>query len=165
MYDDAMLEQIRFYLRQNQSRYTIDALRARLVADGAPADAVERCIAELNASPYYGPAPGVAPTEPGQKWGVGKFFLVLALGVLVNVGVVAAATFASFALETGWAFGGVCLLAAAAEVYVAIVYAKKNSAVTAGLLVAIAVTPVIVVLLLIGVCFAAIYSMNGRIAG
>lgn len=166
MTDDELLEQIRGYVRQNQSTYTMDALRARLLADGAPAAAVDRVIAEQSASPYYGPAPVSPAGPPAERWTYGKFFLVLSLAVAANVGVVVGAFFLAFTLDTsgmgGIAFIGTCLLAAGAEVALAVRYAKRNSAITAGLLVAICLTPVAVGVLLLGACLVIIASMGNN---
>jgi hypothetical protein len=165
MHDDVLLEQIRAYIRQYRATYTTDALRARLVADGAPADAVDAVIAELSQTPYYGPTPESATGAPEKKWGYGRFFLVLGVSVLVNVCVIVGAFALAFQFSSGAPiFGGLCLIAAAAEVALAVKYAKTNSAVTAGLIVAICLTPVAIGVLLLGVCAAVLVSM-GNIGG
>jgi hypothetical protein len=166
MYDDVLLERIRDYLRANQATYTLEALRERLVADGAPPDAVDRVIAEMRASPYYGPAPaGASAVVPDSRWNVKKFFAVLAGVTTLNVLGVAGAAALSFATESAWAFGAVGLLALAAEIAAAVVYAKKNTTVTVALVVAIVLTPVVVGVLLAGACIAILIGMNGKIGG
>lgn len=160
--DDDLYRQIREYLEANRANYTMPALRARLVSDGVPPEAVDRVIAEMSTVPYYGATP--APAVDEKPWGVGRFFLVCAASVVVNVGVIVGLFALMIWANSGWIFALGSFLAIAVEVYLAVRYAKQSSAVTAGILVAIVVTPVVVGVLLVGACFAMIAG-GGRIAG
>ena len=150
MYDEALLQQIRDYLRQNGATYTTAALRERLIRDGVPAGAVDQVLAESQGSPYLGPAPQMAPASR-SPWSVKTFFGVLVASVVVNL-----AVGGGTCLLAAWANNGspfiLAALAIVAEVVAAVVYARKNTSVTVALVVALAMTPVVAFVLLLGAC-------------
>jgi len=149
MYDEALLQQIRDYLRQHGGTYTTAALRERLIRDGVPAGAVDQVLSEPQGSPYLGPPPPPAATQ--SRWNAKVFFAVLVLSVVVNLLVAGGALALAIQTNNGASFL-VIPAALVAEIAAAVVYARKNTSVTVALVVALALSPVIAGVLLLGAC-------------
>ncbi len=164
-YDEELLNRIREYVRQNMGTYTPEALRDRLIRDGAPAEAVDRVISETRGSPYYGPPPvPMPPASPARPLRASIVLLVITAGIVVNLAVAAGALFLAIQFNSAlpWIL---CPLAVAAEIAGAIAYGRKSPSVTVGLVVGLVLTPIVAVVLLLGACIAIIYAMGGSIAG
>jgi hypothetical protein len=156
MYDEALLQQIRDYLNQNRGTYTIEALRERLIRDGVPARAVDQVLAEPQPA-YGGPPP--QPPASASRWNAKVFFAVLVLSVVVNLLVGGGALALAIQVNNGAPF---LLVPAAlvAEIAAAVVYARKNTSVTVALVVALALSPVIAGVLLLGACIAIFAALS-----
>jgi hypothetical protein len=167
MFDEELLARIRAYIRTYEATFTHEALRERLIHDGAPAEAVDLVLAEMRRPPYLGPpAPGAPGTEGPARWSARRFFGVVVLCVVANLVVIAAAGGLAAWAESGTVFGVVGLVGLVAEIAAIAVYAKRNDSVTAvGLVVALCLTPVVVGVLLVGACFAILLGMGGKIGG
>ena len=165
MYDERLLNQIREYVRQNRAAYTLDALRARMLRDGVPAEAIDHVLAEQQGSPYLGPAPEAAPGAAPSRFPILVFFGILALSVFVNIVVLIGAGFLSAEVNNSLAFFLVCGLAAVGEIVAAVAYAKKNPTVTVAIVVALAVTPIVIGALLLGACVVVLWMLNWKIGG
>jgi hypothetical protein len=168
MYDEQLLARIRAYLRQNQGRYTYEALRRKLISEGVEPAAIDIATAEIGpqaapvvAAPPYG-AP--IPQPPTRKAGLGRILLVATVVVVLNIlgGVVG--FYGMIEANNGYVFLAIAGLLFAAEVAGAIVYFRKNQNVSVGLMLAIVATPVVVFALLLGACLLLIAG-GGRIGG
>lgn len=159
MPDEALLEQIRAYIRQHRTTYTLEALRDRLIRDGAPPDAVGRVLVEMTEgrqppppdSPYLGPAPS-PPSGPAPKWSIKTIFALIVAVVLANLAGLGLTFY--LAIESDlffvvWVFAGGALVA---EVAGTVYFASRNRSVSLGLLLGIVATPIVVMLLLLGAC-------------
>ncbi len=161
MHDPELAERIRAYIEQNRATYTIQALRSRLIADGVPAEAVDAVIAEMSGSAPYGPPLQTPRTAPrGSTWRLGHFLLIVPLGVVANILVLTGAIAIYAYTYSNALFLLVGVGALVGEVLLAVKYAKSNSSVTAGLLVAICMTPVVVGVLLLGACIVLIATLK-----
>src|SRR6185369_8051265 len=87
-----------------------------------------------------------------SRWNAKVFFAVLVLSVVVNLLIAGG----SFALCV-WADNGAPFLlvpvALVGEIAAAVIYARKNTSVTVALVVALALSPIIAGVLLLGACF------------
>ncbi len=159
MYDDALLARIRDYIAQNRASFTLDALRRKLIEDGVPPDAIDIAIAQLYPDPYRGPA-AAAEAKPSTGWTIGRVLLTMLGVTLVNLAIAAVGMFASFQLENGVPFLVVCGTLLAAEITGAIYFARRNGAVSIGLVLAIVASPIAAIAILFGICIIAITTYN-----
>jgi hypothetical protein len=161
MPDEALLEEIRAYIRQHRSTYTLEALRDRLIRDGAPPDAVGRVLVEMTEgrqppppppdSPYLGPAPS-PPSGSAARWSIKTIFALIVGVVLANLaglGLTLYLAIESDLFALVWVFAGGALVA---EVVGTVYFASRNRSVSLGLLLGIVATPIVVMLLLLGTC-------------
>lgn len=159
-HDDELLARVREYIAQNRMIYSVEALRARLIKDGVPPEVVDRVLIEPPQSPYLGPSPAAAP-ETSRRWSPGKIVGIVAgtvvLNLLLGAGIVSLVVWT----ELPW-FGILAPVVVGAEIAYAVVYSKRNPSVTVGLVLAVVLTPVAVVILLLGACLLLIASMNGN---
>jgi hypothetical protein len=158
MHDEALLEQIRAYFRQHRATYTLDALRERLIRDGAPPDAVGQVLVEMSGqpqpppgSPYLGPAP-TAPATGGTPWSFKTIFGLIVVVTIANLAVLGLSLYLAFATEVVLLFYVVAGAALVAEVVGIVHFASRNRSVSLGLLLGIIATPLVVALLLLGTC-------------
>jgi hypothetical protein len=151
MYDDELIERLRGYVRENRGTYTTEAMRARLIKDGAPADAVDMVLAE--AAPYAPPDAPAADTG-ARQFPVWPFVGVAALSVAANVAVIFAAVIIALGSESGGAVAAVLLLGLGLEIAAAAAIGRWARMPSRGLLVALTLTPVAVAALTAGACFA-----------
>lgn len=159
MYDEALLARIRDYIAQNRHAFTLDALRKKLIEEGVPPDAIEVAIAQLYPDPYRGPAPAAA--EPAKKaWSVGKVVLTMLGVTLLNLVVAALGLFGSFQFENPLPFFLACGILFAVEVAGAVIFARKNGAVSIGLVLAIVLSPIAAVAILFGMCLIALSNYS-----
>jgi hypothetical protein len=168
MYDEQLLARIREYLRQNQGRFTFEALRQKLIAEGVEPAAIDVAAAQLRSEgqPVYGTPPYGAPLpQPSKrKAHLGRVLLVAAGVVLLNFVVGALGFWAILASGIPFLLEILAPLLLAAEIAGAIIYFKKNLNVSVGLMVAIVATPVVAFALLLGACLLLIAG-EGRIGG
>ncbi len=157
MDDEALLEQIRAYIRQHRATYTLEALRDRLIRDGAPPEAVGRVLVEMTegpqpppSSPYLGPAP--SPPPPATRWSFKTIFGLIVAVVVANLAGLGLSLWLAFSTELELLFYLVAGGGLVAEVIGVVVFASRNRSVSLGLLLGIVATPLVVGLLLLGTC-------------
>jgi hypothetical protein len=166
MHDEALLEQIRAYIRQHRSTYTLEALRDRLIRDGAPPDAVGRVMVEMTEgpqpavdSPYLGPAPSPPPSM-AKKWSIKTIFAMILAVVIVNIAGICLTLYIAFSTDLAFLFWVFAIGAIVAEVVAVVKFSSRNRSVSLGLLLGIVATPIVVVLLLLGTCLYIISQYN-----
>ena len=155
MHDDELLDRLRAYVRENRGTYTAQAIRDRLIKDGAPKDAVDRVLAEEvpYGAPYgasYAPA---ASQSAARGWPVWPFVGVAALSLVGNFVIMFVAVIVGLGSETGVAAGAILILGMALEIAGATMIGRWARIPTTRLLVALALTPLAVAALMLGACF------------
>ncbi len=158
MHDPELIARLRRYLEEHKSTYTIDALRKKLIAEGVAPDAVDLAISQSFPNAYAGPA-GTPPAPPRRGWSVLTILLVIGASAIFNAGLIFGGGLLMI-VEDAWTFpvlfGGLTILVA--EITGAVLFSKRNSAVTLGLILGIVATPPLVILVLAGTCFAIVMA-------
>ena len=156
MDDEHVLDEIREYVRQNRETYTRDAMRQRLVADGMPAEAVDRIIDEEEAAAVERDAARPAAIDSEARSNARRIMTgVAAASSFGYLLIVLAAVITAFSGESPVAFVAVLVAGLALEAYLARVYARSRAVGEPKLVWAITFTPIVVAVLMFGACFVA----------
>jgi hypothetical protein len=150
MNDDPLRGQVREYIRQNRDRYTVEALRARLVGDGVPAEVVDEVLAETEGSPYLGP-PAFSAPPAARRWSPLRIFLVVLGSLVLNLGVGGGVLALGLYTESIVPVL-IAPLVVAAEIAAAVVYARRDHSVSLGIALGLVATPVAAAVLPLGFC-------------
>lgn len=168
MSDPNLINQIKSYLKANEGKFSIEALRLQLIKDGAPADAVDQAISELYgtkaqspppASPYLGPPPVQQQVVP-TKFHFGRFFVWLSGTVLANV---VGAGVCIWLLTTnlpGLMFLVAIPLVLAEIVAIVLLFRRDRNSDASGVMVGLILSPVVIFCLLFGICMLLIFQMG-----
>jgi len=160
MHDEELIARIRSYLEQHRDTYTVDALRAKLVSEGLPPDAVDLAIAQVFPNAYGAPGLAAGTAAPARK----KWSFLTILGLIAGSAIFNAA----LVFGGGWLMivndvlvvpvliVGTMILVA--EIVGAVLVSRRNASVTLGLVLGIVATPILVSLVLLGTCIALILA-------
>ena len=155
MNDDEHLDAIREYVRDNRETFTREAMRERLIRDGATPEAIDLVLDEEQAAAAERAAVPPAPVDDEARsrarWTMVAVAAASLFGYLLILG---AAVISAVAGASAGAFFAIFVAGIALEVFIALQFARRGGVTDRKLVTAIALTPVAVAALLSGACFA-----------
>lgn len=148
MFDESQVQWIVAYLLEHRQRFSPEALRAQLLSQNIPAEAIDEAFRRIFANE--------APHAPPPQSRTRSFAVSLVLYVASTVasfagnlvlGIMYASVTAS--LNIDGAFFALCACTAVAEIALAIVYVRKHPSIAAGVISGLVIVPATIVIVIL----------------